>query len=558
MRYFKIQVALVLAVLLVGIAPVNADSTTVVETPLTITKIEATSISRSWSDVELIYQDQWHDPVHLEEEMDQFNEVAPAIIDLEIIGQTYQGRNITCVIITNEQSTYQKAKTVVVAHHHGREQITVEMALRFIARLINGYGVDPVITEYIDTEEIFVIPSLNQDALQRIVHNDDFWLRKNLRPFDDDGDGLLDEDPYNDVDLDGQISSFDIYEKPGYYVGSYFEGIDDDGDGQVNEDEIGHVDLNRNYPVFWGDIGASSETMSQTYHGPNPFSENETMAFRDFAVQHSFAMAYSLHSGINATYLPSNEDNIYPLPSLYHAVLDDYENILPDSFFSSGYYPSGGARVEAGPGGLWKEWMYYSRQTTLPVCFELYHNPEVDGEDAVELYYENATHYIEKWTGIYGFFNPVESKIEQLWQEITPAFDYLLEMLPRLDISVNGGVQSETSVAFNMTMTNLSPRLGSKSTIDIYTAEGQFLYGLGVMSADSTYNGVVGFNLPSTFVGNSLTIKIGNEYSGYAHFEISGISGRTSDLALPTELILAAGIGLVIVAAIVILVVRRR
>jgi hypothetical protein len=81
---------------------------------------------------------------------------------------------------------------------------------------------------------------------------------------------------------------------------------------------------------------------------------------------------------------------------------------------------------------------------------------------------------------------------------------------------------------------------------------------MGVMSADSTYNGVAGFELPSSFTGDNLTIKIGNDYSGYTHFEISGLGETTTSIGLPTEMILAAGIGLVIVAAIVILVLRRR
>ncbi|MEM7159036.1 MAG: M14 family zinc carboxypeptidase [Myxococcota bacterium] len=46
-------------------------------------------------------------------------------------------------------------------------------------------------------------------------------------------------------------------------------------------DGIG-VDLNRNWGVAWGGDGASDEPEAPNYHGPNAFSEPETVAMRDF------------------------------------------------------------------------------------------------------------------------------------------------------------------------------------------------------------------------------------------------------------------------------------
>ena len=117
------------------------------------------------------------------------------------------------ILQQNEEITTQKAKSLVVAHQHGREQITVEAALRFIIYLINNYGIDDEITEHINTQEIFIIPTVNPDALDVVVEDEDYWLRKNLRPYDDDGDGLIDEDSYEDVNGDGIVSSFDVFEK---------------------------------------------------------------------------------------------------------------------------------------------------------------------------------------------------------------------------------------------------------------------------------------------------------------------------------------------------------
>lgn len=98
-----------------------------------------------------------------------------------------------------------------------------------------------------------------------------------MRPKDDDRDGLLDEDPEEDLDGDGVIyqirkSRYQIrkrksrlYSRPPRPVGAamkrvlegkgdwlvYTEGIDNDGDGKYNEDGIGGLDNHRNYPENW-------------------------------------------------------------------------------------------------------------------------------------------------------------------------------------------------------------------------------------------------------------------------------------------------------------------
>ncbi|MFV8227118.1 hypothetical protein ACNKXV_14300, partial [Christiangramia aquimixticola] len=91
-------------------------------------------------------------------------------------------------------------------------------------------------------------------------------------------DGLLDEDPEEDLDGDGIIyqmrkkaSTQEEKEKANFVIDPkdpkgrlmkrtfpgkgdylvYTEGIDNDGDGSYNEDGIGGLDLHRNYPENW-------------------------------------------------------------------------------------------------------------------------------------------------------------------------------------------------------------------------------------------------------------------------------------------------------------------
>ena len=128
-------------ILTLTIAPVQVMASQPEGLVPVIEKVVTPSVTRTWGPLTLLYDEQFHDPVEVDEEIENIHSLVPELVDLEIIGQSYQERNLTCLRITNELNTVQKAKTLVVAHHHGREQITVELALRFILHLLNNYGV---------------------------------------------------------------------------------------------------------------------------------------------------------------------------------------------------------------------------------------------------------------------------------------------------------------------------------------------------------------------------------------------------------------------------------
>jgi hypothetical protein len=531
------------------------------ETGLVIERIDVPSVDRSWSDLELLYQNQFHDPVEVVEEIERIHNHAPDIVDLEVIGQSIESRNIYCLRITNELNTEQKAKTLVVAHHHGREQVTVDMALYFILRLINNYGEDKTLTHYVDTEEIYIIPTLNPDALELVVNEGAHFLRKNLRPYDNDGDGLFDEDPVEDVNGDGIISEYPVYEKDGdelVWVYSTYEGEDNDEDGLVNEDEIGLTDLNRNYDSGWGnEPGSSSDPTSQVYHGSEPFSEPETQAFRNFALNHRFSMAYSLHTGINATYFVADQYNRWLELSLCNQVLHDFNSILPSGYNQIyGYYPVASQRLQSGYYGLWEDWLYHERNTVLPITFEMYHNASSDELGSEITIEENSTHVIKQWDGIYGYFSPVESMIEALWMETLGVFDYLLEMTPRLDMestAISGLSVAGNNISITFRSTCLSRHLDTTDSIDILDPEETVLDSLSVLDGQETRTDVAQFDLPTNLNQSGLILRVGNEYTGYTRFNLT-IDSSTPDYTL---LLILSGAGVSIIVLVVILYLRK-
>lgn len=124
--------------------------------------------------------------------------------------------------------------------------------------------------------------------------------RSGVRPEDDDRDGLFDEDDVDDLDGDGSITQMRIKDPNGRWrahpdypellmmpapegeKGEYTllgsEGLDNDGDGLVNEDPVGGYDMNRNWAWDW------QPEFIQGGSREYPFCLPETRAVADFVL----------------------------------------------------------------------------------------------------------------------------------------------------------------------------------------------------------------------------------------------------------------------------------
>ncbi|MFX0172414.1 MAG: M14 family zinc carboxypeptidase [Candidatus Hodarchaeota archaeon] len=505
-------------------------------------------LDRDWFSISLIYPDKFHTPEELTEELYLLNNTIPKLVDLFKIGESIEGRPIYCIRITNEQNPTPKAGALIVAHHHAREQITIEVSLRFLHQLVNNYDINEEVTEYVDSQEIYVIPCLNPDGLHYVLGNEtldsDYWLRKNMHQFDDDGDHEFDEDHIDDANGDGVVSGYDVYEKSGedlIYLYSYYEGIDDDKDGSVNEDQRGGVDLNRNYAYRWNDSkctsGSTGDTLNEVYPGTSPFSEPETQAFRNFVQDKAFAMAISLHSGINATYFPwASEDAVWPEPTLYTTIYNDLKDLLPNRFFGEGYLPAQSVRnlpsVSYTSAGTWVDWMYAQQGCVVPMTFEIYKNGSFI--DLIEVEDESDTHLIERWDCIYEYFAPSESgkHFNSLWGDITPAFDYWLQNTPRLAVevkSITGGTTEGDSVKVELNVQNLSPRMSTITSLKVLKENFNSLLKdnspvtISEIAADVVDEKSFSFNLEESLDSNeTINLFIGNDYAGFCKITIQG------------------------------------
>jgi carboxypeptidase T len=202
-------------------------------------------------------------------ELQMLADAFPDIIRLYTIGQSwgttysdqgntnYTPHDIIAVKVSDEPDIEEDEPCVYYfGAHHAREPISLEVCMQVLYHYIEGWQNDPTITADIQNKQLWFVPLVNPDGHQRVFEEQDVWWRKNVRDNNNNGD-------------------FDT---------------DHDGSGQDG------VDLNRNYGYTWGDVGASNDYDSETYHGPNEFSEPETQAIRDLIETHHFVAGIGYHS----------------------------------------------------------------------------------------------------------------------------------------------------------------------------------------------------------------------------------------------------------------------
>lgn len=237
----------------------------------------------------------------------------PNLVDLYSVGKSFEGRDIMQITVTNKATgkDTDKPAMFIEGNRHSGEVTAAESALWFAWHILTNYGKDPEITRMVDSTTLYIKPKNNPDG-------SDLYLltaqsnRSTVRPYDDDGDGLLDEDPAEDLDGDGFVLQMRKKVEPGKgtmiidpddksgrlmkrapagkgdYV-MYSEGVDNDGDGRFNEDGIGGLDLHRNYVENWRPMPGLDFTgrgWTQGGSGEYPLSETETRAVVLFLLEH--------------------------------------------------------------------------------------------------------------------------------------------------------------------------------------------------------------------------------------------------------------------------------
>ncbi len=179
----------------------------------------------------------------------------PNLITLQSIGTTWEGREIMLATLSlGVENADLKPALLYTGTIHAREWIGNELAIAFIKHLLANYQSDPQIVQALTKNTLYIVPCLNPDGFEYSRTHFSFW-RKNRRK---------------------------------------------------NPDGTYGVDLNRNFSVGFTRI---KDTSSNVYSGPEPFSEPETRAIKEFVDTHeNITIALDYHSQGNV-FFPAHKFN---------------------------------------------------------------------------------------------------------------------------------------------------------------------------------------------------------------------------------------------------------
>ena len=241
----------------------------------------------------------------------------PAILSLESIGKSHEGRDVWAVKISDNVAIHENEPTIFFnAMHHAREVMTTEVAIDLIDQLTSGYSSNANVKKWVNSNEIWVVPMVNPDGNNKVWTSNNMWRKNTLEGYG--------------------------------------------------------VDINRNYPYAWASCnGSSASTSSDTYHGPSAGSEPETQAMMGIVGRIQPTLSISYHSYSELVIYPYGCDQQHtPERETVENVGKALASRLPKDK-SAGTYSVGTAweLLYAVDGGD-IDW-YYSEHNVLPYVIEV-------------------------------------------------------------------------------------------------------------------------------------------------------------------------------------------
>jgi hypothetical protein len=304
-------------------------------------------------DVEHMVWDRYYDQEEMVETLQALHRAHPDLTELASLGRSEEGRDIWCLTINNRATGPAASKPAIYVDGaiHGNEIQATEVCLYLAWHLLDKYGKWDRISELVDRVAFLIVPTVNVDSRARFFADpNSFQIGRTARvPYDDDHDGLADEDDYDDLDDDGQILTMRIHDphgthrsdpddprvmlqvKPGEQgewrmLGR--EGLDNDGDGRVNEDVPGYLDMNRNWGFLW------QPGYVQEGSGDYPFCARDTEAIAAFLRDRTnLVFGFNFHNYGGMILRGPGSDLSPPIPPGDLAVFDylgeEGERVLP-------------------------------------------------------------------------------------------------------------------------------------------------------------------------------------------------------------------------------------
>lgn len=191
----------------------------------------------------------YHNYAELVSELKDLAQKNTDLVALTSIAKTLDGHEIWALRISGDLAHADtKPAAIYMGGHHAREHLSVELPLMWAQYLVAQYrSGNERIKSLVNNRDIHIIPTVNPDGMEYDIKDGNYkmWRKNRAR----------------------------------------------------NSDGTAGVDLNRNYGFQWGTGGSSTDTTSDVYMGPKPFSEIESSAIKNYIEAHTnITVLLSFHS----------------------------------------------------------------------------------------------------------------------------------------------------------------------------------------------------------------------------------------------------------------------
>ena len=176
-------------------------------------------------------------------------------------------------------NTEMKPGIAIIGGVEGNHLLGTELAIGFAEKILQASNSDSIKSVLAKTT-FYVFPNMSPDAMEQYFAKLKYERNGNATETDDDRDGKLNEDGFDDLDGNGKITMMRIESPIGEYKlnpddprvlikadgskgekGKYIllpEGFDNDNDGSLNEDGDGGIAFNKNLTYRHSTFGAGA------------------------------------------------------------------------------------------------------------------------------------------------------------------------------------------------------------------------------------------------------------------------------------------------------------
>ncbi len=298
----------------------------------------------------------------LTEWLDAYADEFPALVRKTSIGQSYEGRDLWLLTVTNHEvgEPGEKPAIWIDGNIHASEVTASVAIVHLVGHLTGGYGTDPQITRALDTRTFYLVPRVNPDGAELARAERPGFVRGSVHawPVDHQQPGLVSDD----LDHDGRVLQMRIEDPNGAWKPypndprlMVAREPDEDGDGpyyRLLAEGTVHdydgvrvptapykegIDPNRQFPYRW-----ERKVNGPWDAGDYPGSEPETGALLAAITERRNICAYFAYhtfSGVHIRAYSDQNDESLPADDLWtYDVLGEMATDLTGYPSISGYH----------------------------------------------------------------------------------------------------------------------------------------------------------------------------------------------------------------------------